>query len=205
MNRACWGLVVLVGMSAGAGPRAALAQGPVAPGVGVPAAPADSTGLAGQYAIIAAGSVAAATWNQAIGLPDAWPRTWRGYGARLGDQAGFAVAEESLRAGLGVLVPWRVVRSPCESARRGHPLGRRVVAATRCAVHDRFVAQNAAGEARPNVPFLGAVAGASVMSLAWRPERADARSGQTFVATRIGIVLAGAVAKGMWQAWREQP
>ncbi|MFN7529911.1 MAG: hypothetical protein ACK5T7_02245, partial [Gemmatimonas sp.] len=176
-----------------------------APGLAVPAAPADATGLAGPYAIIAAGSEAAATWNQAIGLPAAWPRTWRGSGARLGDQAGFAVAEESLRAGLGVLVPWRVVRSPCESARRGHPLGRRVVAATRCAVHDRFVAQNAAGEARPNVPFLGAVAGASVMSLAWRPERADARSGQTFVATRIGIVLAGAVAKGMWQAWREQP
>jgi hypothetical protein len=80
-----------------------------------------------------------------------------------------------------------------------------VAAATRCAVHDSFVAQNAVGEARPNVPFLGAVVGASAISLAWRPERADARSGQLFVATRIGIVLAGAVAKGMWEAWREQP
>ncbi|MCE2902784.1 MAG: hypothetical protein ACK6DP_06300 [Gemmatimonas sp.] len=170
-----------------------------------PPLPADSAGLAGRYAIIAAGSVAAATWNQAVGLPDAWPRTWRGYGARLGDQAGFAVAEEALRAGIGVLVPWHGGRSPCPQARRGHPLGRRVAAATRCAVHDRLVAQNAAGEARPNVPFLGAVAGASAISLAWRPERADARKGQLFVASRIGIVLAGAVAKGMWEAWREQP
>ncbi|MFO0094587.1 MAG: hypothetical protein ACK54K_09805 [Gemmatimonadaceae bacterium] len=202
-------------MAQGAVAPGAVAPGAVAPGVAVagvassgvaaPPLPADSAGLAGRYAIIAAGSVAAATWNQAVGLPDAWPRTWRGYGARLGDQAGFAVAEEALRAGIGVLVPWHGGRSPCPQARRGHPLGRRVAAATRCAVHDRLVAQNAAGEARPNVPFLGAVAGASAISLAWRPERADARQGQLFVASRIGIVLAGAVAKGMWEAWREQP
>lgn len=220
MRRPCRGLAALACLSAGGAPRSAVAQGAVVPGAVAPGvavsgvagssvsaspAPADSAGSAGRYAIIAAASVAAATWNQAVGLPDAWPRTWRGYGARLGDQAGFAVVEESLRAGIGVLVPWHGGRSPCQQARRGHPLGGRVAAATRCAVHDSFVAQNAVGEARPNVPLLGAVVGASAISLAWRPERADARSGQLFVATRIGIVLAGAVAKGMWEAWREQP
>ena len=200
MSRACWGLVGLAWVSAVGTPRATMAQG--AESVGVHA---DSTSLAKRYALIAAGGVAAATWNQAIGMPEQWPRTWRGYGARLGDQAGFAVAEEALHAGIGALVPWHAVRSPCLEARRGHPFGRRLVATTRCAVHDRFVAQNLAGEARPNVPFLGAVAGASAVSLAWRPERADARKGQLFVASRIGIVLAGAVGKAMWEAWREAP
>jgi hypothetical protein len=207
MSGARWALAALAWAGAAGAPRAATAQGPEradrAEHVGAPGDTTASPG--GKYAIIAAASVAAATWNQAIGLPAGWPRTWRGYGARLGDQAGFAVAEESLHAGIGALVPWHAVRSPCLAARRGHPFGRRVVATTRCAVHDRFVAQNAAGEARPNVPFLGAVVGASAISLAWRPERADARQGQVFVATRIGIVLAGAVGKAMWEAWHEAP
>ena len=169
-------------------------------------AAADTAGPAtGRYVLIGVGALTAAAWNQTIGTPKAWRRTWPGFGARLGDQVGFAVVEESLHAGIGALVPWHAVRSPCLAARRGHPFGRRVVATTRCAVHDRFVARNAAGEARPNVPFLGAVVGASAISLAWRPERADARQGQVFVASRIGIVLAGAVGKAMWEAWREAP
>jgi hypothetical protein len=52
------------------------------------------------------------------------------------------------------------------------------------------------------VPLLGAIVGASAVSLAWRPERRDARDGQLFVASRIGIVLAGTMANRAWGAWR---
>jgi hypothetical protein len=160
-----------------------------------------SSGFA-HYAPIVVGSVAAATWNQVIGMPEAWPRTWHGYGYRLGDQAGFAVAEETLRAGLGALVPWRAAPDPCVRARRGHGFGDRLTSASGCALRSTFVARNPAGRARPNVPLLGAVVGASAISLAWRPERASASKGQLFVVSRVGVVLAGTVANRAWTAWR---
>jgi hypothetical protein len=169
--------------------------------------PADSASRrvetrAEHYGIIAAGALSAATFNQGVGLPDKWPRTWRGYGYRLGDQAGFAVAEESLRAAIGVVVPWRSDFTPCPKARAGHAFGTRVRSATGCAVRSTFVARTPRGDARANVPLLGAIVGASAVSLAWRPEREDATKAQVFVASRIGIVLGGTVANRAWEAWR---
>lgn len=167
-----------------------------------PIAADSSDGAGHRYALIAAGAVAAATWNQSLRVPKAWPQTWRGYGSRLGDQVGFAVAEEALRAGIGTVVPWRSLDARCEAAHRGRPFGARVGAATRCSVRGTFLAADREGRTRPNVPLLGAIVGASVVSLAWRPERADARDGQLFVTSRIGIVLAGTVANRAWGAWR---
>lgn len=160
---------------------------------------------ASRYGWLAVGAVSAATWTQVLGIPEGWPRTWRGYGSRLGDQAGFAVAEEGLRAGLGVVIPWRGVVSACAGARPGRAVLARAASAARCGVHDTFVAHNAAGASRPNAPLLGAVVGASALSLAWRPERKSAAKGQSFVLTRIGIVLGATAFNKAWRAWRRPP
>lgn len=161
-----------------------------------------SESVAARYAVLAVGMVAASTWNQAVGMPEAWPRTWRGYGYRMSDQVGFAVVEESLKAGIGRVVPWRRFDPPCEGARHGSPFGTRSRRAMTCGVQGTLLAVNADGQRRPNVPLLGAIAGASAVSLAWRPERADAGKGQLFVLSRIGIVLAGTAANRAWEAWR---
>lgn len=152
--------------------------------------------------MLAMGAVSSATWTQIIGMPDAWPRTWRGYGNRLGDQVGFIVAEESLKAGLRTVVPWRDITGPCKGAERGRAWGARGVAAARCGVARTFVAQTAAGERRLHVPLLGAIAGATALSLAWRPERKNAGKGQAFLLTRAGIVTGATAANRAMQAWR---
>jgi hypothetical protein len=161
-----------------------------------------STSVASRYTAMAVGMVAASTWNQVVGMPEAWPRTWRGYGYRMSDQVGFAVIEESLKAGIGRVVPWRRFDPPCEGARRGSAFVARSRRAMTCGVQGTLLAVNANGQRRPNVPLLGAIAGASAASLAWRPERASAGKGQLFVASRIGIVLAGTVANRAWESWR---
>jgi hypothetical protein len=151
--------------------------------------------------VMAFGAVSAASWTQVIGMPEGWPRTWRGYGYRLGDQVGFAVAEESVRAGLLAVVPWRSMETACVGARAGRAWNARANAALRCGMHSTFVAYTEAGAPRPNVPLLGAVIAASAVSLAWRPERKSARKGQLFVLTRVGIVTGATVLNRGYRAW----
>lgn len=158
--------------------------------------------------LVAAGALGAATFNQATAMPAAWPRTWRGYGARVADQAGFAVAEESLRAVLTRVSPWRAPRDavavPCEGAGPGHAWVARVGRAASCGIARTLVVRTASGARRPNVPLLGAIAGASALSLAWRPERADHGKGLVFVGTRFGVVTGGAALTDAWRALRDR-
>ena len=149
------------------------------------------------YLLLAAGAIATSTFNQATAMPVQWKRTWRGYGARLGDQAGFLLVEESLYYGLSAAMPWRGEAMACPGARAnsGRGLMRRAGAAGVCGVVNTLVVRNADGERRPNLPLLGAIVGASAASLAWRPERAKAGKGQMFVLTRIGLVSGGAALK----------
>ena len=172
---------------------------------------ADSTGRADEAAtshtvdapMLAFGAVSAATWAQLLGMPDAWPRTWRGYGSRLGDQVGFITSEELLRAGLHAAMPVRDITSPCEGAGRGRRWAARGAAAARCGLVRTFVAQDAAGTRRPHVPLVGTIVGATAISLAWRPERASAHKAQLFLLTRAGIVTGATVMKRAVQAWRD--
>jgi hypothetical protein len=155
-----------------------------------------------RIAMLAAGAVSAATWTQAIGMPDKWPRNWRGYGNRLGDQVGFGATEEVLRIGLGAAIPWRRAPRPCPGARAGRGTWTRVGAATKCGLAGTFVAYNRDGEPRPNVPLLGAIVAASAVSLSWRPERADAHKGQVFLLTRVGISVGASSVSRAVGAWR---
>ncbi len=166
--------------------------------------PAQAVHLPKHLSMRAVGALRAATWTQLLGMPHEWPRTWRGYGARLGDQAGFAVAEESLRAGLRAVVPWRDLTGPCASTEPTRAWGARSLAAARCGVVRTFVAQNAAGDRRVHVPQLGAIVGATALSLAWRPERSRARTGRRFLLTRAGITTGATVMARAVQGWRGQ-
>jgi len=168
-------------------------------------APVDTVsepGEARRVAMLAVGSVSAATWTQVIGMPDKWPRTWQGYGNRLGDQVGFTATEEVLRLGLEAALPWRSTPRACPGARAGHGTWARLGAAARCGVAGTFVARNRAGERRPNLPFIGAVVAASAASLSWRPERSDAHKGQVFLLTRVGISLGATSINRAVGAWR---
>lgn len=155
-----------------------------------------------RLALLGTGAVSAATWTQAIGMPDAWPRTWRGYGNRLGDQVGFTATEEVLRVGLVRATGWQSGPSDCPGALAGRAAWPRLRASVRCGVRGTFVAQNRMGAKRPNVPLLGAVAAATAVSLAWRPERKDAHKGQVFLLTRVGISLGASAIVRSVEAWR---
>ena len=169
---------------------------------------APSTDTTGQHIggtsarTMALGLVSASVWTQAIGVPEKWPRTWRGYGYRLSDQVGFALTEKGIQAGLSSVMPWRSEVRPCDAARGGRPVFARTAAAVRCGLQRTFVAADARGARRPNAPLLGAIVAASVVSLAWRPERESARKGQLFVLTRAGLSTGASVVAGSVRAWQ---
>jgi len=73
-----------------------------------------------------------AGWSQHLGTPNAWKRTWGGYGSRVGDQFGSLVVRESVRRLVDHAVPWVDDRSPCLS----HPVSpaREVIVRTGCAI-----------------------------------------------------------------------
>lgn len=155
-----------------------------------------------RYALLAAGALTAATFNQATAMPSQWKRTWHGYGARVGDQMGFAATEELLRYGLSRVMSPAAPAMRCNSARTGHRFWSRVGRAATCGVVNTLVVRTPSGARRPNVPLLGAIVGASAVSLAWRPERATASKGTTFVLTRIAVVTGGTAANGAWREFR---
>jgi hypothetical protein len=126
-----------------------------------------------RYRAMAFGVVSAATWTQALGVPEGWDRTWQGYGNRLSDQVGFALSEELLRVGLERATGWESAYGPCDAAHGARPWRTRAGAATRCALRSTFAA--------------------SALSLTWRPERKSASKGQLFMVTRVGIVTGATV------------
>lgn len=207
-RRTIVGLALALGSHAGA-VSAQTAPAPAARSVAATmrvAPPADSGhATRDRYLLITASAIGSATFTQATAMPAPWPRTWRGYGARLSDQAGFAVAEEGLRLLLLKALPWKGSARPCKGAGVGRPLLARAGVAARCAVLQTLVVHNAEGARRPNVPFLGAVIGGSALSLAWRPERSDASKGRAFVLTRISLVTGGSIAKGAFTTLTTPP
>jgi len=156
------------------------------------------------YLLLAAGALGAATFNHAAAVPSKWKRTWGGYGARVGDQVGFAATEEVLRFALMRVVPAHGPATQCVGA-TSRPFWPRVGRALSCGVVNTLVVRERSGARRPNVPLLGAIVGASAVSLAWRPERADAGKGITFLFTRIGVVTGGTAANAAWGAYRGKP
>lgn len=159
----------------------------------VPAPDVPHEPLTVRYRALALGMVSAASWTQAMGVPEGWDRTWQGYGNRLGDQLGFGASEELLRLGLEQATHWTSITAPCDGARAGRRFSARLGAATACGLSSTFVAQNRAGARRPNLPLLGAIVAASAVSLTWRPERKSASKGQVFMLTRVGIVTGATV------------
>jgi hypothetical protein len=156
------------------------------------------------YLLLAAGALGASTFNQAAAMPSKWKRTWGGYGARVADQVGFAATEEVLRFALLRVVPAHGPAMNCAGT-TSRPFWPRVGRALGCGVVNTLVVRERSGARRPNVPLLGAIVGASAISLAWRPEREDAGKGMTFVFTRIGVVTGGTAANAAWGAYRGKP
>lgn len=168
---------------------------------------ASSTGA--HYGLLAAGVLAASIGNQIIASPTGWPRTWRGYGNRLGDQVAFAVIEESVRALVGTTVDWVPDTVPCvrpahpggdSATHRGPGLVRRVG----CALRQTALMRTPAGAARPNLPFATGVVLASVASVAWRPEGKNPVKARALVATRIGVVFGASAGTQLVTTWWQE-
>ena len=141
-----------------------------------------------------------AGWSQSLGTPNAWERTWGGYGSRVGDQFGFLVVRESVRQLVDHAVPWVDDHSPCVA----HPVSRarEVVIRTGCAIARTSTLRTTSGEVRPNLPFLTGIAVGSVTSLSWRPERHSASSSRAFVAQRLAISYGATVLVRLVKDWR---
>jgi hypothetical protein len=164
-----------------------------------PPSPPDSAGrpvgtarAAPVVGMLAGAVVGAASGAQLAGSPEAWGRTWGGYGRRLADQVGFLTVEETVRRSTIALTGWRTAEEPCGTARgalaaRPRPdLG--LLTALRCGVDRTFTARNRAGASRPNLPVVGGIVAGTAASLAWRPEgRAGGSDAIAFVATRLAI------------------
>jgi hypothetical protein len=166
-------------------------------------AAAHERSTASHYAVLAAGALGAATFNQATAMPAKWKRSWAGYAARVGDQVGFAASEELLRYALLRVVPAHGPAMRCDGARAGRAFWPRVGRALNCGVVNTLMVRETSGARRPNVPLLGAIVGASALSLTWRPERENASKGLAFVFTRIGVVTGGTAMSGAYGAYRE--
>jgi hypothetical protein len=129
--------------------------------------------------MLAGGAMMAAVGGQIIQSPTAWPRTAGGFARRLGDQAGFVIVEESLRAATLRLTGWEADGRPCAVD---------WVRLAPCAAVRVFGAHTADGRRRVNLPLVVGIVGGTLASLAWRPEgRASGVKARNFVATRLAI------------------
>jgi hypothetical protein len=144
--------------------------------------------------MLAGVAVAAAAGAQVVASPTAWPRTAGGYARRLGDQVGFIVVEESLRAGVQRLTGLRPDTRPCpRDARRIVP----------CAAARVFGARTDDGRTRPALPLLAGIVGGTAASLAWRPEgRRGGGDALAFVGTRLAIGFGAPVLARVVRDWR---
>jgi hypothetical protein len=140
---------------------------------------------------------------QIIRSPEAWERTWEGYGYRLADQTGFLVVEESVRRGLRAAIGpaatntscWRPARGGLSAAARG----------VSCAVASTVVERAPDQSRRLNVPTIASVLVATGVSLAWRPERTNAAKARNFVLVRTGVVFGGLAATRLYTDVRSTP
>jgi len=141
-----------------------------------------------------------AGWSQTLGTPEAWKRTWGGYGSRAGDLYGFLVVRASVRYLVDRAVPWVDDRSPCLS----QPVswGREVVSRAGCAFTRTTTLRNFDGNLRPNLPLLTGLTVGTVASLSWRPERQSAVSSRAFVAQRLAISYGATVLVRLAKDWR---
>ncbi len=141
-----------------------------------------------------------AGWSQTLGTPDAWKRTWGGYGSRVGDLYGLVVVSTSTRLLVDRAVPWVHDRSPCLS----QPISwrREVVVRAGCAVARTSTMRTTNGNLRPNLPLLTGITVGTVTSLSWRPERHSATSSRAFVAQRIAISYGATVLVRLVHDWR---
>lgn len=139
-------------------------------------------------------------WSQTLGTPNAWKRTWGGYGSRVGDQVGSLVVRESVRRLVDHAVPWVDDRSPCVS--QPVSLGKEVVVRAGCAIARTSTLRTAGGDRRPNLPFFTGVTVGTVTSLSWRPERHSAASSRAFVAQRLAIGYGSTVLVRLVRDWR---
>lgn len=141
--------------------------------------------------LIAAGASGA----QAIKTPEAWPRTWGGYGQRVADQTGFYVVQTTTFRALTAGLDFRQDAVLCPKD-----------ALMRCAFTATFTAFDRRGARRVNVPLITSILAGTGASVAWRPERRDSAKTWAFVGTRLGIAFGGYVAERLvldWWAHRE--
>ncbi len=155
--------------------------------------------------LLALAAISAASFNQAIGAPKGWTRTWGGYGRRVGDQVGFAVVEETVRLGLGATVSWVPDTMPCQGRTGAGPALRLSSVAPRlgCAVRESVVLRNQHGVARPNFPLGVGTLAASAASALWRPDAGTPSKALTLIATRVAVVFGATVASRFITDWRD--
>ena len=141
-----------------------------------------------------------AGWSQTLGTPNAWKRTWGGYGARAGDQLGFLAVRTSVRHLVDRAVPWVDERSPCIT--RPGSLARETISRASCAIARTSTLRSTAGDLRPNLPFLAGALVGTVTSLSWRPERQSAVTSRAFVLQRFATTYGATSLVRMVGDWR---
>ena len=141
-----------------------------------------------------------AGWSQTLGTPNAWKRTWGGYGSRVGDQLGFLAVRTSVRHLVDRAVPWVDDRSPCIT--RHVSLARESIGRAGCAIARTSTLRTTGGDLRPNLPFLAGALVGTVASLSWRLERQSAVSSRSYVLQRFATTYGATSLVRMVGDWR---
>jgi hypothetical protein len=141
-----------------------------------------------------------AAWSQTLGTPEAWKRTWGGYGSRVGDQFGFLLVGEGARRLVDRAVPWENDRSPC--VQQPHSFSREVIVRASCAITRTTTLRTATGARRPNLPLFAGITVATATSLSWHPEQHTAVTGRAYVAQRIATSYGAAIFWRFLRDWR---
>ncbi len=154
--------------------------------------------------VMAIAAVSAATMTQALGAPTGWPRTWGGFGRRVGDQAGFTVIEEGTRLALGATVNWVPDALPCGGrvTASGALQLRAVLPRLGCAVRETVLLRTPEGRPRPNFPLGVGVVGAAAASTLWRPDADTPAHALSLAATRTAIVFGATVISHLISDWQ---
>ena len=154
---------------------------------------------------LAIAAISSATMTQALGTPTRWPRTWGGFGRRVGDQAGFTAIEESVRLTLGATVNWMPDTLPCRGrlTARGTVRLRAVLPRLGCAARETVLLRTPEGRPRPNFPLAVGVVGAAAASTLWRPDADTPAHAVTLAVTRTAIVFSATVISHLISDWRQ--
>ena len=155
--------------------------------------------------VMALAAVSSATMTQAFGAPSGWPRTWGGFGRRLGDQAGFTVIEEGTRLALVATVNWVPDTLPCSGrmTASGAIRLRAVLPRLGCAVRETVLLRTPEGRPRPNFPLAMGAIGAAAASTMWRPDADTPSQAVSLAVTRSAIVVGATVMSHLFSDWRQ--